>query len=114
MNDSLLHRAIETRHSHEFVRYARDAIPSASAEELSAYIFATIVPTSVYFSQAIAQVIDFYVDAERIAERAEIVRLASSLEESGSSEKIMNYVREALRKSQDYYFSVYGQVLILA
>jgi linoleate 10R-lipoxygenase len=94
MPDSLNHRALESHDCHAFIQAARDEDPDASSDELSAHIFGSVIPTATLFSQAITHVVDFYLGEERQAERAEIVKLAAS----GSEEKILPYVHEALRE----------------
>ncbi|RDB26685.1 Linoleate 10R-lipoxygenase [Hypsizygus marmoreus] len=90
------HLGIESHHCHSFLKRALDANPGASLDEVSAYVFAAVVPTAAHFSQAIAHVVDFYLDKQQ--ERQEIVRLAGLLgSDKDAGAKIMVYVREALR-----------------
>jgi linoleate 10R-lipoxygenase len=60
-------------------------------------VVAAVIPTAAHFSQAIAHVIDFYLNDEKKAEREEIVRLSKTLDgDRTSGQKIMQFVHEAL------------------
>ncbi|KAF5381614.1 hypothetical protein D9615_005503 [Tricholomella constricta] len=100
IQDRVNHIAIEDNHSHRFLEHVSKAFEGkdVSVEELSAYVFAAVVPTSAHFSQAITHVVDFYLDEDKEKERAEIVTLSATIENNKESvAKIMAYVREALR-----------------
>jgi len=90
--------AIETHDCHEFIRSAHNANQDASTEELAAYLFASVVPTSALLSQAISNVVDFYLGDDKSVERAQIAQLASALDVEGSNKQILTYVYEALRE----------------
>ncbi|KAL4246560.1 hypothetical protein ABKN59_008750 [Abortiporus biennis] len=64
--------------------------------ELCSQVLGLTVGSSVNFAQSAVQVIDFYLDDARAAERAEIIRL-SSLNDDASHELLMGYVREGQR-----------------
>ncbi|GLB41098.1 putative animal haem peroxidase [Lyophyllum shimeji] len=92
--------AVESAHGQHFLRRVFKAFKDQDVpnEELSAYVFAAVVPTVAHFSQAIAHVVDFYLDKDKQRERAHIVELATSVGQNPDSvNKIMTYVREALR-----------------
>ena len=67
----------------------------ASPAEFASQLFAATVPTAALYSQALANVIDFYLDDDRQTIREKIVELAQSAEDK--SAQIMVYVYEALR-----------------
>lgn len=95
VSDGINHLAIASHNSHSFIKTAGIAIPAASANDLCAYIFASVIPTSALYSRAITHVVDFYLDEDKRAERMEISRLFSL----SDSEKILSYVYKALRLS---------------
>ncbi|KAF8958408.1 heme peroxidase [Flammula alnicola] len=64
--------------------------------EFASQLFAAVVPTSTLYSQALAHVVNFYLDDDKKAVREEIIKLAASTDE-GASAKVMTYVYEALR-----------------
>jgi len=66
--------------------------------ELAINIFNAIIPTSVLFSKAVVQVVDFFLDDANQMARSEIAMIhQGSTSEQDSSRMIMRYVREALR-----------------
>jgi linoleate 10R-lipoxygenase len=67
-----------------------------SHREFATQVFAAVVPTAALYSQYVAQVVDFYLDHGRKADREEIVRLVASADQNASA-KVMAYVNEALR-----------------
>lgn len=75
--------------------------------QIAAYIFAAIVPTVPQFSQAIAHIVNFYLHADRKTAREEIVRLAGS-HDSADKVKVMDFVREALRKLPQFARLMYA------
>ncbi|KAF8066828.1 heme peroxidase [Lyophyllum atratum] len=98
--DTLNELAIESHHGYQYLHHVSKAFKdkSATIEELSAYVFAAVIPTSAHFSQAITHVVDFYLDEDKQTERADIVKLSASVgHRQESVDKIMAYVREALR-----------------
>ena len=54
--------------------------------------------TLTYYAAAVAQVVDFYLDAAHAKEHAEVVRLACA-KDAASRESLRGYVREAQRMS---------------
>ncbi|KAF9465406.1 heme peroxidase [Collybia nuda] len=97
ITDSLHHQGIETYHSHAFLRQAQAANKDAKKSELSAFAFAAVVPTAAHFSQAIAHIVDFFLDDDKRQAREDIVRLAALPHDKDAIAKIMGYAREALR-----------------
>lgn len=67
----------------------------ATPAEFASQLFAASVPTAALYSQALANVIDFYLDDDQQSIREKIVELAQSAEDK--SAQIMVYVYEALR-----------------
>ncbi|KJA17192.1 hypothetical protein HYPSUDRAFT_46645 [Hypholoma sublateritium FD-334 SS-4] len=67
----------------------------ANPAEFASQLFAATVPTAALYSQALANVIDFYLDDDRHSIREKIVDLDQSAE--NKSAEIMVYVYEALR-----------------
>ncbi|KAI0265719.1 heme peroxidase [Gloeopeniophorella convolvens] len=99
--DSVLHWVSgRNDHSHDFLKPLVDATgaqagPSA-LDGLAASLYAAVVPTAALFSQALTHVVNFYLDADRAAQRAEIARLAE-LRTPQADAQILPYVFEALR-----------------
>jgi hypothetical protein len=92
--------AIQNHDCHKFLKRVRDIRTGFSNKELAAQAFSAVVPTAAHFSQAIAHVVNFYLDDDKQKERDEIVRLASASCDKEAVVKIMAYVREALRESR--------------
>lgn len=91
---------IESRRCHDFLTLALDKNTGASVKVVAASVAAAIIPTSALFSQAIAHVVNFYIDDDRKKERDEIVRLTSkSALDEEATRKVMGYVHEALSES---------------
>ena len=67
---------------------------NSALDSLSNSLLASVVPTAALFSQIIAHVVNFYLDAEKEAQREQIVRLV----ENGANADVMPYVFEALRE----------------
>ena len=65
--------------------------------ELGAQVIGLAVGSSVNYAQAIAQVVDFYLDDARAHERAEIQKLIRKTDKE-SAELLRGYIREAQRK----------------
>jgi linoleate 10R-lipoxygenase len=86
--------------SHKFLKRVREAGTDFTTTELAAQVFSAVVPTAAHFSQAIAHVVNFYLDDDKQNERDEIVKLASASRDKEAVAKIMVYVREALRESR--------------
>lgn len=66
---------------------------NSALDGLSNSLFASVVPTAALFSQIIAHVVNFYLDADKAAQRDVIVGLV----EKGANAEVMPYVFEALR-----------------
>lgn len=69
----------------------------AQPREFACQVIAAIVPTAALYSQAVSQVVDFYLRDGKKGAREEIVRLVKSAGE-GAYDKVMQYVYEALRE----------------
>lgn len=95
--DVLGHIAIKNHDSHDFLKRVSESGRDLTTEELAAQVFSAVVPTAAPFSQAIAHVVDFYLDDDKRKEREEIVKLASMPGDKEAVGKLMVYVREALR-----------------
>jgi linoleate 10R-lipoxygenase len=67
---------------------------NSALDSLSNSLLASVVPTAALFSQIIAHVVNFYLDADKEAQREQIVRLV----EKGANADVMPYVFEALRE----------------
>lgn len=85
-------------HSDEFLTELVDATGSQSGNSaldgLAGSLLASVVPTAALFSQIIAQVVNFYLDANMAGRREQIVRLA----ERGANAQVMPFIFEALRE----------------
>jgi linoleate 10R-lipoxygenase len=66
-----------------------------SFQELACSLFAEVIPTMAFYSQAVTHVVDFYLDDERQAAREDLIRL-TGIHSADAEEQIMAYVREAL------------------
>lgn len=66
-----------------------------SPSEFACQLFTALIPTATLYSQALANVIDFYLDDDKQDIRENIARMARS--EKDMSQDIMVYVYEALR-----------------
>jgi hypothetical protein len=86
--------------SHAFLRklWQISGKGSNTYREFASQIFAAVVPTAPLYSQAVATIVNFYLDTDKQAAREEIVKLVASQEED-AVDKVMGYVCEALRKS---------------
>ena len=67
-----------------------------SHAELAINIFNAIVPTAMLFSKAVVQVLDFFLDDANQMARSTIAMIHQGNEQD-ASQRIMCYVREALR-----------------
>jgi linoleate 10R-lipoxygenase len=67
---------------------------NSALDSLSNSLLASVVPTAALFSQIIAHVVNFYLDADKVAQREQIVRLVKK----GANADVMPYVFEALRE----------------
>jgi len=69
--------------------------------ELTAQVIGLAVGSSVNYAQAAVHVVDFYLDDERVEERAEIVKLVNK-DDNDSKELLLGYVREAMRLNPQF------------
>ena len=69
-----------------------------SSKEIAQRVLALAVSGAVPYAQSVAQIVDFYMDDARQAERAEIVRLANrSVNSEEDRKRLVGYVKEAQR-----------------
>ena len=85
-------------HSEDFLKPLVEATGSRSStsalDNLACSVFASVVPTAAIFSQIIAQVVDFYLHADKATQRAQIIRLVDGHENA----RVMPFVFEAIRE----------------
>lgn len=98
ISDSQNHLAMGEFNSHAFLKklWQSSGKGSSTYREFASQIFAAVVPTAPLYSQAVATVVNFYLDADKQAAREEIVKLVAS-KEKDAADKVMGYVYEALR-----------------
>ncbi len=99
ITDSVLHWVSgKNDRSEGFLNVLVEATGSQSSDSaldsLANSLFASVVPTAALFSQIIAHVVNFYLDADKEAQREQIVHLV----EKHANAEVMPYVFEALRK----------------
>ncbi len=80
-----------------------DGTPGHSASALAASLFCELVPTAAHFSQAIAHVVNYYLDAEKQTQKEDLIKHAALKSKIGDA-KVMQYVREALGEFQVLHF----------
>ncbi|TFK65973.1 heme peroxidase [Pluteus cervinus] len=80
----------------DFVKAVKNAGKGWSKEETAAYIFAEVIPTLPFFSQALAHIVNYFLDEDQKGAREEIVKLTTSQDASANA-TLMAYYREALR-----------------
>ncbi|KAK7062576.1 hypothetical protein VNI00_000064 [Paramarasmius palmivorus] len=85
----------EKDNSRKFLKQLWASRETKEPAELAASLFCEVVPTAAHFSQAIAHVINFYLDEGRDNDRAEIVAL-SSTHTPESQNKLVKYIHDAL------------------
>jgi linoleate 10R-lipoxygenase len=99
ITDSVFHWVSgKNDHSERFLDVLVEATGSQSSnsalDSLANSLLASVVPTAALFSQIIVHVVNFYLDADKVAQREQIVRLV----EKRANAEVMPYVFEALRK----------------
>jgi linoleate 10R-lipoxygenase len=67
---------------------------TSALDGLACSVFAAVIPTAALFSQILAYVVNFYLDASKAAEREEIVRLV----DGRKNVQVMPFIFEALRE----------------
>jgi len=90
VNHTLLHL---DKDAHEFLKNLRDLPCGLTPEQRIVALFRETVPTAAHFSQALAHVVNFYLDPSKAAKRAQIAELAHQ----GTGAGVLPFVREALR-----------------
>ncbi|KAK0500480.1 heme peroxidase [Armillaria luteobubalina] len=78
-----------TEHNHT------DGTPGYGPSALAASLFCEVVPTAAHFSQAIAHVVNYYLDTEKQTQREDLVKNAALKSNAGDA-TVIQYVREAL------------------
>ena len=68
-----------------------------AAEDIAIALFTEVVPTAAHWSQALAHIVNFYLDDSRAEERAWIVEL-TTLHTREANEQVVALVRTALGK----------------
>jgi hypothetical protein len=98
LSDSQNHIAMENNHSHVFLKKLWNTLGKNknNSREFAAQIIAAVLPTAALYSQALATVVNFYIVDEQKAARESIINLVNS-QDKDASDKVMNYVYEALR-----------------
>lgn len=82
---------------HEFLERLQES--RRPMREIVAQVFGLAIGGSMTFAQTVAQTVDFYMDDERAAERAEIIRLAEADSKDPEQQALlMGYIREAQSK----------------
>ena len=99
ITDSVLHWVSgKNDRSERFLNVLVNATGSQSSnsalDSLANSLLASVVPTAAIFSQIIVHIVNFYLDADKVTQREQIVRLV----EKGENAEVMPYVFEALRK----------------
>ncbi|KZP28015.1 hypothetical protein FIBSPDRAFT_273412, partial [Athelia psychrophila] len=85
-----------TENSDAFLKQLLTVRRTHPPSQISASLFAEVVPTAAVYSKAVAHIVNFYLDDGRARERADIAALAA--ERTPEAErKIMRYAREAIR-----------------
>ena len=79
---------------HEFL--GRLKASGRDTRAIVAQVIGLAVGSSMTYAQAVAQIVDFYMDDARAAERAEIIKLAEADSADPEQKKLLlGYVREA-------------------
>ena len=73
----------------------------STSHEFAAQVVAAVVPTAALYSQAVATIVNYYLDDSQQAAREAIVKLADS-KDPGAKDEVMKYVYEALRKCEHF------------
>ncbi|TBU62473.1 heme peroxidase [Dichomitus squalens] len=85
--------------SHDFLKTISQS--KAPHQQLVADILGFAVASSVSMAKTAAQIVDFYLDADRATELAEVVKL-SKAQDAASHELLKGYVREAQRLNPQF------------
>ncbi|CAA7270854.1 unnamed protein product [Cyclocybe aegerita] len=99
ISDAHNHMGIGGKNSHMFLKKLWHKLgKNYTRTEFTAQVFAAVIPTVALYSQAVAHIVDFYLDQDKQVAREEILRLAALMEkEKDACSKIMGYAYEALR-----------------
>lgn len=86
----------DTVASHKVIKSLWKALgKDYSRMEIASQIFAAVVPSAAFYSQAVCTVVHYYLAEDKKAELEEIIKLGGSSDRTGSG-KVMAYVYEAL------------------
>jgi len=92
---------VEERPCYGFLRKLAES--GRPMEDLVATVMGLAVGSSVNYAQASAQIVDFYLDDERAAARADIVRLVATDEDDEvANERLIGYIKEAQRLAPQF------------
>jgi len=92
---------VEHRPCHNFLR--RLAESGRPLKDLTATVLGLAVGSSVNYAQQCAQIVDFYLDDTRAAERADIVRLVQTPEhDERANRRLIGYIKEAQRLAPQF------------
>lgn len=92
---------VGNRPCHGFLR--RLAESGRPLNDLTATVLGLATGTSVNYAQACAQIVDFYLDDARAAERADIIQLVHTPENDDvANERIIGYIKEAQRLAPQF------------
>jgi len=80
----------------DFLKAVRASGKNLSHTQIAGAVFAEIIPTATLFSQTLAHVVNYFLDADRKEARENIVKLANS-QEKDVLPRLMAYIYEALR-----------------
>lgn len=82
---------------HEFL--SRLKASGRDTKAIVAEVIGLAIGSSMIYAQGVVQIVDFYMDDERAAERAEIVKLAQADGQTQEEKNLLlGYVREAQSK----------------
>jgi len=89
----------DTVASHKVIKSLWKALgKDYSRMEIASQIFAAVVPSAAFYSQAVCTVVHYYLAEDKKAELEEIIKLGGSSDRTGSG-KVMAYVYEALKQN---------------
>ena len=90
---SLIWPAEDKKPYHEFLGRLKEG--GRPTRDIVAEVIGLAIGGGMIYAQAVAQIVDFYMDDERAAERAEIVKLANADSQDPEQKKLLlGYVRE--------------------
>ncbi|KAF8154674.1 heme peroxidase [Crassisporium funariophilum] len=96
ISDAQNHIGIENNNGHTFLRNLYKASGKKGTREFASQVFAAVVPTAALYSQAVAHVVNYYLEENNKEAREDIVSLVNSTDKDAAS-KVVAYIHEALR-----------------